>query len=277
MPSEKFAQLTNEQLAIVAELEGKDKLDKTEASTLKKLKKKQDTPEELTQSCKDFLVRTYAIEKYYSGRGLMPSRILKGSQVESQAMDLFIESEGGVHYNRKRKLIKNGYITGVADLYDGTTPESSSEIVEIKSSWNIFSFLTSVNKPLKRSIYWQLQGYLSLTNAKVATVAFCLVNTPDAIIEAERKRVEDNRKMFEDDEERHLATLEELAVRMKFDDIPVNERVLKFTVNRNEDDINRIPARVEMCRQYLADFETQHTFFTKNHRREKLLALKNGK
>ena len=50
---------------------------------------------------------------------------------------------------------------------------------------------------------------------------------------------------------------------MTFDDIDVSERVLIFTVDRNEDDIVRIQNRVERAREYLHEIETTHLNFNK--------------
>lgn len=260
-------------------VELKLKKDKTpaEQKKLQGMEVKLSKSEELTDTCKGFLARTYAIEKYYSGRkGKPTAAMVKGTVVQREAFDLFIAAEEK-HYNSQVKLLKNEFITGVPDLFDGTIATSSQEIIEVKSSWNIFSFLSVIGKPLKKNIYWQLMGYLWLTGAKVGTVAFCLINTPEHILEEEKQRVINNRKLYEEDEDRFNAMIEELSVRMNYNDIPLQDRVLRFSVERNEADIAKISGKVIKCREYLKEFEEKHKFFTKNYRREHLLALKNGK
>jgi len=50
---------------------------------------------------------------------------------------------------------------------------------------------------------------------------------------------------------------------MKFDDIAIDERVLMFSVERNEDDILRIQHKVEKAREYLRIIEETHKNFNK--------------
>lgn len=40
---------------------------------------------------------------------------------------------------------------------------------------------------------------------------------------------------------------------MRFDDIPMEERVLEFVILRNDADIERLHNRVEQCRRYMAE------------------------
>mgnify|MGYP006982810726 FL=1 len=52
-----------------------------------------------------------------------------------------------------------------------------------------------------------------------------------------------------------------LELNMKFDDIAMEERILMFEVNRNEDDILRIEQKVEKAREFLQDIENTHKNF----------------
>jgi hypothetical protein len=52
---------------------------------------------------------------------------------------------------------------------------------------------------------------------------------------------------------------EALQRAMTFDDIPLNERLIEFTIQRNDADIMRIHSRVEQCRKWLNDFENSRT------------------
>jgi hypothetical protein len=50
---------------------------------------------------------------------------------------------------------------------------------------------------------------------------------------------------------------------MTFDDININERVLVFNVDRNEDDILKIQHKVEKAREFLSEIENKHLNFNK--------------
>jgi hypothetical protein len=50
---------------------------------------------------------------------------------------------------------------------------------------------------------------------------------------------------------------------MTFADIPANERILFFPIERSEDDILRIQHKVEKAREYLHTIQELHTNFNK--------------
>ncbi len=54
-----------------------------------------------------------------------------------------------------------------------------------------------------------------------------------------------------------------LEFNMTFDDIDINERILLFKVDRNEDDILRIQHKVERAREFLQELERTHLNFNK--------------
>jgi len=54
-----------------------------------------------------------------------------------------------------------------------------------------------------------------------------------------------------------------LELNMKFDDIDIEERILMYSIDRNEDDILRIQHRVEKAREFLSEIEEKHLNFNK--------------
>lgn len=106
-----------------------------------------------------------------------------------------------------------------------------------------------------------MQGYMDLTDAKVAEVHFCLVNTPvrfmkDAVDAAMRSG---NYATTESPEYKKAEA--EIINNMIFDDIPKDERRIKFIVQRNDEDIETAHKRVEKCREYLSELEKLHLNF----------------
>jgi hypothetical protein len=53
----------------------------------------------------------------------------------------------------------------------------------------------------------------------------------------------------------------------KFDDIPFQDRLLTYSIERNDDDIVAVYKRVVKCREFLAEFEERHLMFSKKHRK----------
>jgi hypothetical protein len=173
----------------------------------------------------------------------------------------------GKLYDKNVDRVSNDYIIGTPDLYDGETLAESNEIVDIKSSWDIFTFLSNVQEPMNDTYYWQLQGYMALTGAKIGTIAYCLANTPQSIVDGEKYSLLRNMDVISEEDSRYKNEVVKLERNRVFDDIPLEERVLTISVSRNEDDIQDIYKKVLKCREFLAEFEYQHLSFSKTKRK----------
>lgn len=258
------------------ELKFKDKRTAAQEKSYASLIAKKEDGVLLSESCKKYLIRTYALEKYNRiSDEPITKQMYKGVVCEEDSIDLFSKVEK-IFYNKNTERIKNDFLSGTPDLFDGSTVYSSSEIIDIKSSWDITTFLKNIDGTLNPAYYWQIQGYMAISGAKIGTIAYCLVNTPDEIINDEKRRLFFKMGVATEENPKYLKEVAKLERNMMFDDIPIEERVLRFTVERNDNDIEKIYEKVKKCRIFLADFEVKHLFFTKNHRREVLKANQNG-
>jgi hypothetical protein len=102
-------------------------------------------------------------------------------------------------------------------------------------------------------------GYMALTGATEAEVAYCLVSMPDEIINSEKKRIFYLLNPATEENAEYKKAIQKLEDNMTFDEIPESERVVRFPVQRDEAVINSIYERVRSCRQWLAEFDEMHT------------------
>ena len=100
-----------------------------------------------------------------------------------------------------------------------------------------------------------------LTNKTNATIAYCLVNTPDNIIQQEKYYLLKKLDVVSEESPEFIREAMKLELNMKFDDIAIEERILMFRVDRNEDDILRIEQKVEKAREFLNQLEQLHKNF----------------
>lgn len=233
---------------------------------LPELEKNKDL-EPLSKSCETYLIKTYALEKYNRIKDIETKQMAKGVQVEDNSIMLFSHVEQKC-YEKNQYRLNNTIISGTPDLFDGESIEKADRIIDIKSSWDIETFLKNVTNPLPTEYYWQLQGYLWLTNAKVGVIAYCLSNTPESIINWEKEKLLRKLDVATEDNPLYKKEAEKVVRNMTFDDIPIEERVIRIEVERNDDDIEKIYKKVLRCREYLAEFQEKHLFFTKNYRKE---------
>lgn len=241
---------------------------------LEELIEKRDAPPILSDTCKAYLIQAYALEKYNRVQDLKTKPVLKGINAEDAAIELFGFVEDRPYYKNTQRL-KNEVISGTPDLFDGPTIDESEEVIDIKCSYDIWTFLKNVAVPHNMQYYWQLQGYMALTGAKRGTLAYCLVDMPEEMINEEKKRLFYKMECATEESPEFIKTVAKMERNMTFQDIPPEERVLKFFIERNDEDIAKIAPVVKLCREFLLEFEEQHKYFTKGHRREaiKLLSL----
>lgn len=220
----------------------------------------------LSDTCKSYLMQSYVLSKYGRVREIQTKQMVKGTISEEDSILLFSALEGKI-YNKNTERISNDYISGCPDLYDTEDIFNCGEIIDIKSCWDIFTFLSNVPDPEKDIYYWQLQGYMALTGAKIGTIAYCLVNTPESIIEGEKYQLLRRMDVVTEDDPSYKRELKLLLANRYFDDIPMSERLLTFSIERNDTDIEKMYKKVEKCREFLYEFEEMHLKFSKNYRK----------
>lgn len=223
--------------------------------------------EYLSKSCQSYLTKTYALEKYNRIKDVQTKEMVKGVEVEDTSIELFSKMEGK-WYEKNTSRLNNGIVSGTPDLFDGESIDKAERVIDIKSSYDIETFLKNITQPLSSTYYWQIQGYLWLTSAPIGVISYCLVNTPESIVNQQAEYLMRKLDVATTENPLYKREYEKLVRNMTFDDIPMEERIIRIEVQRNDDDIEKIYKKVLKCREYLQEFQEKHLFFTKNYRKE---------
>lgn len=207
--------------------------------------------EPISETAKAHLADKYVSAKYGRETEIWNKYVEKGLAVEEDAITLY--SRVSKQYFKKNELtISNQFISGTPDLFTGSIIHEADTIIDIKSSWDIFTFFRTTQDKLNKMYYWQLQGYMALTGAQSARLVYCLVNTPDNIIYNELNKLKWSMAVINPDTDplyqEAAAKLEKLA---KYDDVTMRERVNEIHIERNDDDIEKLYERVKQCRVYM--------------------------
>ena len=205
--------------------------------------------ETLSETTKTYLREKYIAEKYQRSKFVESKYMTKGTEVEEDSLTLLSVVTRKL-YNKNEKLLWNDWIIGTPDTYEGDTIENAITIIDIKSSWDIFTFFASKEDKLNKMYYWQLQGYMWLTGAKVAQLAYCLINTPQKLVDDEIRRL--SYKYVEGTDEYNKA-VETIRKNSNYDDLSYQEKIHTITIDRNDDDIEKLKSKIEECRKYIAD------------------------
>lgn len=208
----------------------------------------------LSEGAKTHLVDIYVHQRYGRQTDISNKYIEKGLACEEDGITLYSRLRKSF-FKKNEQHLSNEFIKGTPDLFVGKEILKATEVIDIKVSWDIYTFFRTQTKKLNSLYYWQLQGYMWLTGATSSTLAYTLVNTPEIFLQDEKRRLFYKMNAVTEENPEYIEACEELEKSMRYDDIPIKERLLTFDVPRNDDDINRLSDKVVKCRQYLTDLQ----------------------
>lgn len=176
--------------------------------------------------------------------------IEKGLAMEEDGITLYSRLKK-VFFRKNEKPLVNAYIKGTPDMFMGDTVGFATRIIDIKCSWSANTFYRTFTKKINELYYWQGMGYMWLTGAKYFDLAYCLVNTPASLIGAEKRSLWYKLGQPGDDNENWIDAQAAIERNMTYDDIPMRERMLEYTIEYNEADIELLKKKIIAAREYL--------------------------
>jgi len=260
MTPSKGSTITDKQLDELERLSELPKRTEKQEVTYQTLLAKKNAPPELSDTAKSYLKELYILHKYGKetvGGSERSKYTIKGLSVEENSIKLLSRLDK-THYSKNEDRFENDFIIGTPDIIvrAGTSP---TKIIDIKSSWDAASLLGNLGQPLNSNYYYQMQGYMALTGATEAEVCYCLVSMPEEIINSEKKRIYYLMNPATEENTEYKQAIEKLENNMIFDEIPEQERIIKFKVDRDDAVIEKIYEKVRSCRLWLQEFEGIHT------------------
>lgn len=196
--------------------------------------------EVLSQTTKTYL-QELAIENKYGYVKEINSRYLdKGNLCEDEAIELTSDVMQLGFLLKNDHFFENNYITGTPDVIANDT------IIDTKVSWSANTFPFFDEELPNKDYYWQMQGYMALTDKPKSMVVYCLIDTPEEIVIDEIRRTSWARKEIDITDKTEM----EVRSQHEFSRVPIEKRIKAFTVERDEEAIAKIYERVEQCREY---------------------------
>lgn len=211
-----------------------------------------DKSENIAETTKTYLTEVYINKRFGIEKEIESKYITKGLMVEEDSITLYSKFTRSIYFKNEER-IENEYITGTPDLYEGESLKTATIIHDVKSSWDIFTFFGTNGKKLNKDYYWQMQSYMALTGATTSFLGYCLIDTPETIINDEKRKLQWKMAVIDDLNPDYVKACELMDARMKYDNIPLEERVIRIEIKRNEEDIQAIYDKVKLCREYLKE------------------------
>lgn len=197
------------------------------------------------------LLKQYVQWQYNRTTEVHSKELEKGKAAEEDSITLYSRLTKDF-YKKNEELLENDFVRGTLDLYKGESIRKAELVVDLKTPWDMMTFTNSrFSTPPKIYIY-QLNGYSDLTGAKDIRLAYCLVNTPDYMIEREKYYMASKMNVIDSDADpRYIELCKQLDINSRFDDIPMSQRMFEFRIKRDERIIDEIHKTVDICRDWL--------------------------
>lgn len=211
---------------------------------------------ELSATSKTYLAEVYAQHKYGRKKELDNKYINRGKKCEEDSILLLSEFKQE-YFEKNEQVFSNEILTGTPDCLsdDGET------LYDVKTSFDIFTFLSNVDSKLEPSYELQIQAYLWLTGRKYGYVAYCLVNASQDEIEAQKQYLIRKIGAISEESPEFIKEWKEKEKLFLYQDIDEQERILLFKVEKDLDFPEKCAAKVEKAREFLQYFENKHKTF----------------
>lgn len=223
---------------------------------LAELIRKRDAPPELSDTAKA-LVRKVWLRNEKGIYETIKSKFLdKGILKEEDSISLITEVEG-ILYVKNEERIENDFFSGECDIVKDF--ENKRLIIDTKTSWSADTFMSS-----KPTLDYEVQGqiYMELYDADEFELKFCLVDTPEHLIQ--REKDSQKYKYYSGDMTDAELDLLEKSMQPIYDQIDRNmifsdnERIKKeeciktFCFKRDRDLYQKLVNKVKLARIYYA-------------------------
>lgn len=196
--------------------------------------------EALSQTTKTYIQSLVLREKYGIRKEFSSKYTDKGNQCEDGCLGLVMDVLQTEFLYKNEENFSNDWLTGTPDVV------TDKYLIDVKNSWSASTFPWFETECPNKEYFYQLQGYLWLTDKEEAMLCYCLSNTPIDIVQDEIRREHYRLKLMEDD----IDIIDQVQKQHNFDHIPDNKRVKVYTIKRDNEVIEQIKAKVELCREY---------------------------
>lgn len=212
---------------------------------------------DLSKTAKTYLKQLYIEEIWGLSKEIRNKFCDKGKMVEEETLTLLSRLDKKLYIKNDIQL-KNEYFKGEPDIFRGKDINHAEYLIDAKSSWDAWTFMDVFGEKLNSDYECQMQIYFNLCNCKEGEVSYCLISTPQTLIDDEKRRLFYNMNAGTEFNPDYMAAVEELELSSRFDHIPMEHRRIKFPVKRDDEFIELAKQKVVKAREYLQELHERH-------------------
>ena len=200
--------------------------------------------EQASQSALKVLQEMALFDKYGIEREFSSMQTSKGIELEPLAIDICKNVLGWFDVSETKTRMINEYITGEPDVLTPTV------LADIKCSFSADTFPWFEKELKNKDYYYQMQSYMWLANKNESELVYILLTTPERmvldLINKEAWKMLPDPK-FENYSQDEIFDIAENKIRSKhnFEQIPIEKRIRKYVIKKDDHVINRIIERIE--------------------------------
>lgn len=200
------------------------------------------------------LAQIYAWEMYGKGKaskgGEYPLQLEKGNMAEPEAIR-FLSKVDGLPYEKNDDLVENAWFKGIPDIVVRDFDNSVKKVIEVKTSYDLPSFIVSMVRPeLPKNLY-ETMGYMDILKCKVGEIVHVLVDMPDKVVSFQEKRLRERYAWLELSADIVVARIEKAKSDMEYSGIPDELKVFRRPVSINGLTLRAAKNRVRTARKWL--------------------------
>lgn len=200
-------------------------------------------------------VNQWMKEKVYLKRYEFDSKFFeKGNFCEEEALKFSAQKLGFEHSFKNDEYFEDDYFCGTPDLI----LEESQLIVDIKNSWDCFSFPLFEEEIPNKDYYYQLQVYMHLTGIHNAKLVYCLMDAPTDLINKETRRqawAAGHMGFATEDLQ------QEVLNKMTYSNVHDDLRIKSFDIEYSSEAINFLTGRVKQCQEIVSTSKFYQQYF----------------
>lgn len=212
---------------------------------------------ELSETAKAYMYDVYLEAKYGIREDVMTKEMQKGHIVEGKIIDILSDLDGKVgkdRYIKNDERKSNEWIQGECDV------DAITHIDDAKACWDMSTLIPYFIEPLQKVYHYQSQGYMWLWDRPQGKVSRVMVDCPVELYKDEVAKLYWKSGVIWEGDPKFLIPLEKLRRQLIVEDyIPLEERVCRKEVIRDEAIISAIPGKVDAARRFLHEIARLHS------------------
>lgn len=212
----------------------------------------------LSLTCQKELVKVYNRLKYGREYDVYTKEMAKGKIAEPDSI-LMVSKVEGVWYEKNKEPKENEWFTGTPDIFSGVSIHEAEDVSDIKTCWDLETFGDKIIDGVSNANIAQLNVYYDLTGAKGGNIFFVLPDCPPQLLEAEKYKLLRSMDVVSEENPEYKEAAHKLQMCLTYPDIPIEERVFKVPVPRDEELIQKMKDKVPKLRAWLAEHDEKRS------------------